>query len=69
MNKVHKGILRRQQNVSKSPPYFCLYLCTVDKSKLEIWQNFVAFSDNTNFKQALSLFVIYYFYTVKTIMF
>ena len=31
-----------------SPPYFCLY---VYKSKVEISQNFVAFSEHTNFNE------------------
>ena len=40
-------ILRKPQNFAKFPPYFCLY---VDKSKVEISQNFVAFSEYMNFK-------------------
>ena len=39
-------ILRRPQNFAKSPPYFCQYSI----SKVEISQNFVAFSEYMNFK-------------------
>ena len=31
-----------------------LYVCTVDKSKVEISQNFVAFSEYTNFRKNIS---------------
>ena len=37
-------ILRRPQNFAKSPPYFCLHVDT-DASKVQISQNFVAFSE------------------------
>ena len=44
---------------SEKAPKFCkistliLSVCTVDKSKVEISQNFVAFSECTNFKEVL----------------
>ena len=38
---------KAKQNFAKSPPYFCL--CTVDKSEVEISQNFVAVSEYMNF--------------------
>ena len=40
--------MRRPQNFAKSPPYFCLYICTVDKSKVEISKKIVAFSEYKN---------------------
>ena len=33
----------------KSPPYLLLSVCTVDKSKVEISQNFVVFPKYMNF--------------------
>ena len=44
-NRVY--ILRRPQSFAKSSPYF--WLCTVVKSKVEILQNFEAFSEYMNF--------------------
>ena len=45
--------MRRPQNFAKSRPYFCLK-STVDKSKVEISQNFAAFSEYTNFNISYS---------------
>ena len=42
--------IKRPHNFAKYPPYFCLYVCTVDKIKVEISQNLVAFSEYTNFR-------------------
>ena len=47
--------MRRPQNFVKSPPYFCLYyIQSTVKSKVEISQNFVAFSEYMNFKNFVS---------------
>ena len=45
-------ILRRPQNFSKSPSYLLFYVVPV-KSKVEISQNFVAFSEYMNFMQGI----------------
>ena len=42
-------ILRSPQNFAQSSPYFCLYILTVGKSKVDILQNFVGFSEYMNF--------------------
>ena len=43
------NILRRPQNSAKSPPYFCLMNLVPVKNKVEILQNFMAFSEYMNF--------------------
>ena len=42
--------MRRSQNFAKSPPYFCPQYLHTNKRKVEISQNFVAFSEYMNFK-------------------
>ena len=51
-------ILRSPQNFAQSSPYFCLYILTVGKSKVDILQNFVALSEYTNFT---IFFVVWFF--------
>ena len=41
--------------MAKSPPYFCLQYISTDKSKVEISQNFVAFSEYMNFKRRINI--------------
>ena len=44
----------KAKKIAKSPPYFCLE--HTDKSKVEILQNFVAFSEYMNFTKIRSCF-------------
>ena len=49
VSKVHTYILRRPQNFVKYLPYFCHIYVVPVKSKVEISQNCVAFSEYMNF--------------------
>ena len=50
LEKLLKTEVQLQKSLN-SPAYFCLYsVCTVDKSKVEISQNFVALSEYENFR-------------------
>ena len=46
-------ILRRPQNFEKYPPYFWPTYVVPVKSKVEISQNLVAFSENMNLTEVL----------------
>ena len=56
------------QNFANSPPYFCPKYVVLVKSKVEISQNYVAFSEYLNFKTETTLQVIELCHPVLVLM-